>query len=102
MRAYSEPISITAFNQGKANKVFEEVKKEGIKAVLKNNKRIGMLVSPKKYDEMTKMLEDYELLLTAMQRMNTSSGKTYSMKEVMTEFGITQEDLDNVEVDLDI
>ena len=100
--AYIEPVSISMFNQGKANKIFEEVKTEGIKAVLKNNKRIGMIVSPSKYDEMTEMIEDCRLLLIAMNRIKKNNKKAVPMSDVMKRFGITQEDLDETDVDIDI
>lgn len=99
---YIEPVSISLFNQGKANKIFDEVKTEGIKAVLKNNKRIAMIVSPAKYDEMTEMIEDCKLLLMAMSRMKASEKKAAPIRDVMEKFGITEEDLDDTDVDLDM
>ncbi|WP_312653877.1 type II toxin-antitoxin system Phd/YefM family antitoxin [Proteiniclasticum sp.] len=99
---YNEPVSISSFNQGKANKIFEEVNTEGIKVVLKNNKRIGVIVSPSKYDEMTELLEDCKLVLLAMNRMKSNHKKPVPMSDVMKRFGITQEDLDDTDVDIDI
>lgn len=96
------PVSISSFNQGKANKIFEEVNIEGIKVVLKNNKRIGVIISPSKYDEMAELLEDYKLLLTAMDRMKSKNKEPVQLSDVMKRFGITQEDLDDTEVDIDI
>ncbi|ETA78931.1 prevent-host-death protein [Youngiibacter fragilis] len=95
--AYIEPVSISLFNQGKANKIFDDVKTEGIKAVLKNNKRIAMIVSPSKYDEMTEIIEDCRLLLVAMNRMKANDKEAIPMSDVMKRLGITQEDLDNTD-----
>jgi PHD/YefM family antitoxin component YafN of YafNO toxin-antitoxin module len=43
-------VPITRFNEGQANKIFDEVKKEGVKIVLKNNKPIGVIMTPEMYE----------------------------------------------------
>ena len=100
--AYIEPVSISLFNKGKANKIFEEVKNDGVKVVLKNNKRVGMILSPSRYDEMTEMVEECRLLLMAMNRIKSDESSVVEMNDVMRRFGISQEDLDETEVDLDV
>lgn len=100
--AYIEPVSISLFNKGKANKIFEEVKNDGVKVVLKNNKRVGMILSPSRYDEMTEMVEECRLLLMAMNRIKSDESSVVEMSDVMRRFGISQEDLDETEVDLDV
>jgi PHD/YefM family antitoxin component YafN of YafNO toxin-antitoxin module len=96
---FSNSVSISLFNKGKANRIFEEVKTEGIKAVLKNNKVIGVIVSPDTYEEMVEKLEDYELLLDASKRMSTSN-KSVSMEDAMKMLNVTQEELDETNVDI--
>lgn len=98
---FNTSVSISLFNQGKANRIFEEVKTDGIKAVLKNNKVIGVIVSPETYDEMVEKLEDYELLLEANRRMNLSS-KSVSLEDAMKMLNVTQEELDEVDLDIDL
>lgn len=100
--AYIEPVSISLFNKGKANKIFEEVKNDGVKVVLKNNKRVGMILSPSRYDEMTEMVEECKLLLMAMNRIKSDESSIVEMSDVMRRFGISQEDLDETEVDLEV
>lgn len=100
--AYMEPVSISSFNQGKAKQIFEDAIAVGTKVVLKNNKRIAMIVSPSRYDEMVEKLEDCELLFKAMTRTETNEKIAVSMSDVMKRFGITQEDLDDTDVDIDI
>lgn len=91
--AMNSIVPITRFNRGEASKIFEEVKLSGTKMVLKNNTPECFLVSPEKYVQMMDMLEDYQLLLEAQERMAAGSGKTYSEREVMAELGISEEDL---------
>ena len=45
-------IPISRFNKGEANKIFEEVKEAGVKIVLKNNQPIGVIMTPKMYEEL--------------------------------------------------
>ena len=102
-KMYSNLVSISSFNKGQANKIFEEVKVTGVTAVLKNNKRIGVIVSPSIYDEMIEKLEDYELMLVAEKRVNSvKNNESVSMKNVMKMTGITEEDLDKTKENIDI
>lgn len=95
-------VSISMFNKCKANKIFEDVNAKGAKAVFKNNKKIAVIVSPKVFNEMIEKLEDYELMIKAVKRINASNEKKVSMEDVMKEMGISQEDLDNTDVSVDI
>ena len=91
-------VPISRFNKGEANKICEEVKQTGVKAVLKNNVRVMMLVEPNQYDEMVELLEDYALLFEAEERMKTAvSGGFLTHEQVMKNQNITQTDLDNTE-----
>lgn len=44
---------------------------------------------------------DHELCKEAAKRLKKPNQKTYSQEEVMKIFGITEQDLENVEADLD-
>lgn len=91
-------IPISRFNKGEANKIFDEVNKSGCKIVVKNNKPTCVLITPETYQEMVEALEDYELSMIAYKRiLNSKDEKSYSLEEVMREFNITEEDLDNAE-----
>lgn len=91
--AMNSIVPITRFNRGEASRIFEEVKLSGTKMVLKNNIPECFLVSPDQYVQIMDMLEDYQLLLEAQERMAASSGKTYREADVMEELGITEDDL---------
>jgi PHD/YefM family antitoxin component YafN of YafNO toxin-antitoxin module len=95
-------VPITRFNRGEANKIFDEVNETGIKIVLKNNVRVGVLVEPGQYDEMVEMLEDYALFFEAEQRLNkVKPEETISEMQVMKDLGIRELDLEDINVELE-
>lgn len=91
-------VPISRFNKGEASKICEEVKETGVKAVLKNNVRVMMLVEPNQYDEMVELLEDYALLFEAEERMKTAETEGFlTQEQIMKNHHITQTDLDDTE-----
>lgn len=95
-------VSITRFNRGEANKIFEEVRKTGVKVVLKNNVRVGVLVDPEQYDNMVDILEEYSLLLEAERRVKNADAKDIlSEKQVMENLNIAESDLDDTDVEIE-
>lgn len=89
-------VPISRFNKGEASKICEEVHETGVKAVLKNNVRVMMLVEPNQYDEMVELLEDYALLFEAEERMKTTEIEGFlSQEQIMKNHNISQADLDN-------
>ena len=43
-------VPITRFNKGEANKIFDEVSRDGFRYVVKNNQVKCILISPEAYD----------------------------------------------------
>gem|GEM_PF-99750 len=76
-------IPISRFNKGEAGKIFEELKKEGIKIVVKNNKPACVLLSPETYNRFLEIVEEHELLLKAQKRNEDTSIKDYISHEEM-------------------
>ncbi len=76
-------IPISRFNKGEAGKIFEELKKEGVKIVVKNNKPACVLLSPETYNRVLEIVEEYELLLKAQKRNESTSTKDYISHEEM-------------------
>jgi PHD/YefM family antitoxin component YafN of YafNO toxin-antitoxin module len=98
----SSIVPISRFNKGGASKIFEEVSKTGVKVVLKNDVPTCVLVTPERYDEMLETIEDFVLFFEAEKRMkNAETAGLVSDEEMMNHFGITEADLENVEVDID-
>lgn len=58
-------IPISRFNKGEANKIFDEVSQSGYKIVVKNNSPTCVLLTPKKYEELMEIVENYYLLAEA-------------------------------------
>jgi PHD/YefM family antitoxin component YafN of YafNO toxin-antitoxin module len=95
-------VPITRFNRGEANKIFDEVRKTGIKVVLKNNVPVGVLIEPERYDEMVEMLEDFALFFEAERRMeNVKQSGMISEKQIMENLEISDSDLDDIDVEIE-
>ena len=88
--AITNTIPITQFNRGLAGKIFEDVKRNGAKVVMKNNTAECVLLSPEEYVRLMDEVNDARLLTIATERM------------VNRRLGITAEDLaDFDEVDIE-
>ena len=95
-------VPITRFNKGEANKIFDEVQSTGTKIVMKNNRPACVLVSPEQYESLIEMLSDYLLLAEADRRMAANNnGENISHEDLMRSLGITREELDAVDVELE-
>lgn len=95
-------VPITRFNKGEATKIFEEVELAGTKIVVKNNKPACVLISPSQYESLMEMLSDYMLYTEAENRMtNNNPSENISQEDLMKELGITQDDLDGVDVEIE-
>ena len=87
-------VPITRFNKGEANKIFDEVSRDGFRYVVKNNQVKCILISPEEYDSLIEALEDQYDAQWADERISHDNGITYSMKEVAQKAGITKEELE--------
>ena len=91
-------IPITRFNKGEASKIFDEVKEAGCKVVVKNNTPTCILLTPEKYREMTKIIEDQYLLALAEENSRKDKGQV-SFEELLAQGGLTLADIDTMEID---
>lgn len=95
-------VPISRFNKGEANKIFDEVNKSGYKIVVKNNKPACVLITPETYQQMVETIENYHLYVEAEKRMkNTNDIDFISSDDVLLKLGITKDELNNVEVDIE-
>ena len=95
-------IPITRFNKGEATKIFDEVELSGTKIVVKNNKPACVLISPSQYERLMEMLSDYMLYTEAEKRMASNNpSENISHEALMKELGITQNDLDDVDIEIE-
>ena len=89
-------VPITRFNKGEANKIFDEVSRDGFRDVVKNNQVKCILMSPDAYDKLIDEIEDYYDAKWAEERLARSSGDTMSIKEVANKYNIKEEDLEGI------
>ena len=102
VEALNSMIPITRFNRGEAGKIFDEVEKTGVKVAIKNNQPACILVPVDEYKEILETLKDYKLLLEAQSRLlNPKNQDLISEEEVMKELGISEEDLENIDVEIE-
>ena len=95
--AIRNTVPITQFNRGLAGQIFDSVKTEGAKVVIKNNAAECVLLSPEEYLSIMEDLEDARLLALAQARLTDSTEKAaISDDDFWRDFHITQEELDGV------
>lgn len=91
-------IPITQFNKGQASRIFDRLRTEKQLIVLKNNAPSAVILSPEEYARLSEIEEDYALLLEATERLAENSNQsTLSFDEVMSNLGISEEDLNDAE-----
>lgn len=100
--AIENTIPISSFNRGLAGKIFEEVKRQGAKVVMKNNAPECVLLSPEEYINLLDEVNDARLLTIASERMSHFDSSTVvTQDQVDQEFGFHPSDYEDLEgVDL--
>lgn len=92
--ALRSTVPISLFNRGLAGKVFEEVRQQGAKVVMKNNAPECVLLSPEEYLRLIDEVNDAKLAALAAQRMqHFDADKAISAEEVYQKYGISDADL---------
>jgi len=95
-------VSISSFNKGKAGKIFDDMKKSGMKIVVKNNKPECVLLTPEKYEELIEKVENYDLLMEAAERYGKATEDDYiEEKDLLKKLKIKKEDIDDSDVELE-
>jgi len=95
-------VSITQFNKGQASKIFDRLHNERQIVVLKNNAPSAVILSPKEYERMSEVEENYHFLLLAQQRMeNNNFDNAVTFEQAMVALGISATDIEEAE-DLEI
>ena len=85
-------IPISRFNKGEANRIFTEVKNNGIRIVVKNNTPECVLISPKDYQALIEQYEDALLMAEANNRL--SNNVVYiSHNDILSDLNINEQDL---------
>lgn len=96
--AIKDTIPISMFNKGLAGKIFNQVKKDGTKVVMKNNTAECVLLSPEEYIRLINAVNDAKLLMLAQERLKKNDGsKTVSYEDMNSILGIAAEDVADYE-----
>ncbi|MEG2628648.1 MAG: type II toxin-antitoxin system prevent-host-death family antitoxin [Raoultibacter sp.] len=91
-------IPISDFSRGKASGVFAKVAGGTPVIVLKNNAPLAVITSPAEHARLTQIEEDYALLCESIERLERKGkAKNHSFADVMSEFGITEAELDDAD-----
>lgn len=90
-------VPITQFNRGQAARIFDRLHTENRLIVLKNNQPAAVILSPEEYERLNEIEENYTLLLEASRRMAENKISEKTMKTVMSDLGITEEELAKAE-----
>jgi len=93
-------IPISRFNKGEANRIFTEVKNDGIRIVVKNNTPECILISPKDYQALIEQYEDALLLAEANNRLSKNVGYI-SHDDVLSDLNINEQDLENIDIEVE-
>ena len=89
--AIRNTVPITLFNRGLAGKIFEEVKQQGSKVVMKNNTPECVLLSPEEYLRLMDEINDAKLAALAAERMqHFDPAAATPAEEVYQKNGITK------------
>ena len=101
--AITNTVPISQFNRGLAGQIFEDVRRNGAKVVMKNNAAECVLLSPEEYVRLMDELNDARLMTLANQRMDSYDPSTAISQEDMQGFlGITDAEIDALgEVELE-
>ncbi|MBQ6773001.1 MAG: hypothetical protein IJP48_02950 [Synergistaceae bacterium] len=93
-------VPLSLFNEGKANEVFDEVRRTGTKLVVNDDddSAVCIIMTPEDYMRMSDDYEDIKLRAVAEDRWNNfDESQLISQEEIDREFGITPEDLEGWE-----
>lgn len=75
-------FSISDFNKGKANKIFDVVRKRKVAIVVKNNKPECVLVSPEEYRRIIQRLKEADEIEKEYKKLQGISDDDSATKEV--------------------
>ena len=94
-------VPISCFDRGGASKIINAVEHDGPTVVMNNDHPVCVLLSPKQYEVMIEMLSDTLLLEEAESRMAMNDDtRNNSQEEMMRTLGISQEELDAIDVEI--
>lgn len=94
-------VSFSDFNKGQVERIFDEVKRDGTKVVMKDNKPECILMSIDNYLSMINEINDTYALLMATERMydfDEDYKNSLSQEEIEKMFKVNTDDCDTIEI----
>ena len=93
-------VSISDFNRGLAGRIFDDVKSNGSKVVLKNNTPECVLLSPEEYSRLMDEVEDARDLMLAKSRLESINEiEVISKEDIEEAFKINFDDIEPLSED---
>ena len=89
-------VSISEFNKSGATRIFDEVRKTGVKVVLKNNSPTCVLISPDRYRALIEEVEELKLYAMVAERIAKNDTTTIPAEEVYRKLGIEPDTSDEI------
>ncbi len=96
-------ISVSDLGRGKASRIINEVSENKHHyLVIKNNKPEAVIVPVEDYIKYTEAMEDIALLSIAESRIKyLNPAEAMSHEKVLAQYGLTDEDLDGIDVEIE-
>lgn len=96
----NKTVSISEFNKGFAGRIFDDVKANGSKVVLKNNTALCVLISPEDYSKLIEQLEDLKDLSLANERIISSKNENlFSRSDFEEKFSVNLDEVSPIDED---
>lgn len=96
----NKTVSISEFNKGFAGRIFDDVKANGSKVVLKNNTALCVLISPEDYSKLIEQLEDLKDLSLANERIISSKNENlFSRSDFEEKFSVNLDEVSPINED---
>lgn len=96
----NKTVSISEFNKGFAGRIFDDVKANGSKVVLKNNTALCVLISPEDYSKLIEQLEDLKDLSLANERISSSKNENLFSRSAFEEkFSVNLDEVSPIDED---
>lgn len=106
MNILNNMVPVSELNKGKGTQIINDLKNTKFKVIIKNNRPEAVLITAEEYDKLTKIKNEYDemqLEVTALRRLETFNSSTSvmtSQENLMQELGITAEELQSTDVDI--
>ncbi|MFN8593549.1 MAG: type II toxin-antitoxin system Phd/YefM family antitoxin [Thermomicrobiales bacterium] len=86
-------ISISEANRLGVSGLIREAEEGRERVVLRNNKPVAIVMSVERFEQLQQLQDDLIHITMMASRMLTTTGKRYTLDDVLDHFGLTREEL---------